>query len=85
MKKVALLGLAIALPSSEVSAQAPEPRKEHAWLEQIVGEWEYDTEAPLESGKPPVKITGREHVRRVGFWVISESRPRSSILPSRAS
>src|SRR5262245_639652 len=74
MKKFAILGLGIALLGSYVLAQAPEPRKEHAWLEQLVGEWKFEIEAPLEPGKPPVKISGTERVRSVGgFWVVAES------------
>ena len=45
MKNFAILGLAIALLGTHVFAQAPEPQKEHAWLKQLVGEWEYETEA----------------------------------------
>jgi hypothetical protein len=82
MKKFAILGLIIALLGTHVFAQAPEPQTEHAWLKQLVGEWEYDTEACLEAGKPPVKITGTEQVRMVGgFWAISEYSAKLSDSP----
>src|SRR5262249_24123151 len=76
MAKFAILSLGIALLCSYVHAQTPpEPQKEHAWLKHLAGEWEHDTEASLEPGKPPVKVTGTEHVRMVGgFWAISENK-----------
>lgn len=51
------------------------PQKEHQWLEKLVGEWAYETEATMESGKPPEKFTGTESVRSLGgFWVVCEGR-----------
>ncbi|MEW6744431.1 MAG: DUF1579 domain-containing protein [Planctomycetota bacterium] len=52
-----------------------EPQKEHQWLEKLVGEWTYETEATMEPGKPPVKLTGRESVRSLGgLWIVCEGR-----------
>lgn len=35
-----------------------EPRKEHQWLERLVGEWTHESEATMEPGKPTTKGTG---------------------------
>jgi len=75
MTKFAVLSLAIALLGGAVLAQTPEPQKEHEWLKQLAGEWEFETEASIEPGKPPLKIAGAEHVRMLGdFWVIAENK-----------
>ena len=52
-----------------------EPQKEHQWLEKLVGEWTYETEAMMGPDKPPSKFTGTESVRSLGgLWVICEGR-----------
>jgi len=51
------------------------PQKEHHWLERLVGEWTYETEAIVEPGKPPEKFTGTESVRSLGgLWILCEGR-----------
>lgn len=63
------------------TAQAPqesmmnaEPLKEHQWLQKLVGEWIYETEA-TEAGQPPVKFTGTERVRSLGgLWIQAEGQ-----------
>lgn len=61
----------------------PESLKEHAWLQQLVGEWTYESEsvAPAEpaseqcGGGTEVKCTGRETVRGLGpLWIVAEGR-----------
>jgi hypothetical protein len=52
-----------------------EPQKEHQWLEKLVGEWTYESEAPMEPGQPPSKFTGTESVRSLGgVWTVGEGR-----------
>ncbi|MRG95698.1 DUF1579 domain-containing protein [Polyangium spumosum] len=52
----------------------PEPKKEHRWLQKLVGEWTYEHEMEMEPGKI-VKITGTEVVRPMGdIWVLCEAR-----------
>jgi hypothetical protein len=47
-------------------------QKEHQWLQRLVGEWTYETEA-AEPGKPPEKVSGTERVRSVGgLWIVAE-------------
>ena len=51
-----------------------EPKKEHLWLQKLVGEWTYEHEAEMEPGKI-TKITGTEVVRPMGdLWVLCEAR-----------
>jgi len=51
------------------------PQKEHQWLEKLVGEWTYETEASMGPDKPPEKFKGTESVRSVGgLWMICEGR-----------
>jgi hypothetical protein len=59
-----------------------EPQKEHQWLDRMVGEWTYESEAPMEPGKPPSKYTGTESVRSLGgVWVLCEGRGMGSEEP----
>ena len=52
-----------------------EIEKEHAWLEQLVGEWTYDTECSMGPDQPPMKSTGTERVRSLGgLWVVCEGQ-----------
>jgi hypothetical protein len=53
--------------------QAPEPQKEHQWLQRLVGEWTFEAECSLGPDQPPMKSTGRETVRSLGgLWTIGE-------------
>ena len=50
-----------------------ELQKEHHWLEQLVGEWTWEMETPMEPGGPPQKFTGTETVRSIGGgWIVGE-------------
>lgn len=52
-----------------------EPQKEHQWLQRLVGEWTYESEAMCEPGQPPEKFKGTESVRSMGgLWVLCEGR-----------
>jgi hypothetical protein len=52
-----------------------EPRKEHRWLQKLVGEWTFEAEATMESGKPTEKSRGTESVRSVGgVWFVAEGQ-----------
>ncbi|HVR72890.1 MAG TPA: DUF1579 domain-containing protein, partial [Planctomycetota bacterium] len=64
-------GAALSVP--EDAPKMPAPEKEHAWLEQLAGEWEFDAECIMEPGKPPMKSSGTETGRMIGeFWIVSE-------------
>jgi hypothetical protein len=52
-----------------------ETRKEHEWLQRLVGEWICEGEGWGEPGKPPMKWTGTETVRPLGaVWIVAEGR-----------
>ena len=43
-----------------------EPTPEHQWLQQMVGEWEFEHECNMGPDQPPMKSHGREVVRQRG-------------------
>jgi hypothetical protein len=52
-----------------------EPQQEHEWLQKLVGEWTYETEAAAEPAKASEKISGTESVRSLGgIWVLAEGQ-----------
>ena len=52
-----------------------EPQKEHEWLQKLVGEWTYESEATMEPGKPPKRFSGTENVRSLGgLWILAEGQ-----------
>jgi hypothetical protein len=58
-------------PESTMNA---EPRAEHRWLQQLVGEWTYEGEATEAPGQPSTKFSGTERVRSLGdLWTLAEA------------
>ena len=52
---------------------ATKPVKEHAWLQNLVGNWTTETEMIMGPDKPPAKSTGRETVTDIGgLWAFGE-------------
>ena len=52
-----------------------EPQKEHQWLQKLVGEWTYESEASMGPDKPTEKFAGTESVRSLGgVWILCEGR-----------
>jgi hypothetical protein len=50
-----------------------QPQKTHEWLQQLVGEWTFESECNMGPDQPPVKGQGTESVRSLGgLWVIAE-------------
>jgi hypothetical protein len=61
-------------PQQEATMKA-EPQKEHQWLQKLVGEWEYEGEAPMGPGQPTAKFTGIERVQSLGgLWFLAEGQ-----------
>jgi Protein of unknown function (DUF1579) len=57
--------------------KAPEPQKEHKWLQRIVGDWTCEGEASMGPGQPPMTWKATESVRALGeVWVVGEARSR---------
>uniref|UniRef100_A0A7C2P5T0 DUF1579 domain-containing protein n=1 Tax=Schlesneria paludicola TaxID=360056 RepID=A0A7C2P5T0_9PLAN len=53
--------------------QAPEPQREHQWLQRLVGEWTFEVEMSMGPDQPPTTSRGRESVRSLGgLWTIGE-------------
>lgn len=61
-------------PSQQEPAMMPEtPQEAHHWLQQLVGEWTYESEADMGPDQPPAKATGTENVRSLGgLWTLAE-------------
>jgi hypothetical protein len=52
-----------------------EPQKEHRWLQKLVGNWTYETDASTAPGMPASKVTGTERVRSIGdIWIQAEGQ-----------
>ncbi|RJP33547.1 MAG: DUF1579 domain-containing protein [Phycisphaerales bacterium] len=52
-----------------------ERRKEHDWLQKLVGEWTYEAECSVGPDQPAMKSTGSESVRSLGgLWVACEGQ-----------
>jgi hypothetical protein len=48
------------------------PVKQHKWLQQLVGNWVYETEMSMKPGDPPKKFKGKESVSSMGgLWVMA--------------
>lgn len=75
LRLAALLLAAVNFIHAQEPPQMPQPTKEHAWLQQFAGTWDYEVEIFMEPGKPPMKATGSEVARMIGgFWVVGESK-----------
>jgi hypothetical protein len=52
--------------------------KEHKWLQQLVGEWAYESEGIVDPSQPPVKSQGTESARALGgIWLVAESNSKA--------
>lgn len=52
-----------------------EPRKEHKWLQQLVGEWTSEADCSMGPGQPATTNYGTERVRMVGdLWMVGEGQ-----------
>jgi hypothetical protein len=52
-----------------------EPQKEHLWLQKMVGEWTYKSEALMGPDAPPETCDGTESVRTIGgLWILAEGQ-----------
>lgn len=50
-----------------------ERSREHEWLDQLIGEWSFESESVMGPGEALIKTSGRESVRSLGgFWTVAE-------------
>lgn len=68
-------------------AEATAPGAEHAWLRQLVGQWDVVAEMPTGPGTEPMVLESTESVRSIGDrWILAEGsadfggQPFTSIL-----
>jgi hypothetical protein len=51
------------------------PQAEHQWLDQLVGDWTYESQCSMGPDQPEIKTQGSESVRSLGgMWVLCEGR-----------
>jgi Protein of unknown function (DUF1579) len=63
------------MQTEQTTSMPAQPQKEHHWLQKLVGEWTYETEAIMGPGQPAVTSTGTETVRSLGgLWVLAEGQ-----------
>jgi len=61
--------------TTQAHAEMAVPRPEHQWLQKLIGEWTYESEAEMEPGQPPTKFGGSESVRSLGgLWTVAEGQ-----------
>lgn len=65
--------------ASEGCPGMAEPVEQHAWLQQLIGDWTIESEMIMDPSQPPVSSTGRESVRALGkLWTIGDM---SGLMP----
>lgn len=61
--------------SAACGGMMAEPQKEHQWLQQLVGEWTFESEVSMGPDKPSMKSAGTESVRSLGgLWIVGEGK-----------
>ncbi len=61
--------------SAEPGTNEDSPPRDHAWLMQLVGEWESEWTMYIQPGQPPMEAPGTDSVRALGnHWVIAEAK-----------
>jgi len=52
-----------------------EPQPEHLWLQKLIGNWTFETEANMGPDQPSSKFAGKEVVRSLGgLWMLCEGQ-----------
>ena len=81
-RTLALLIASLLCGTIVVHAQEMQPQKEHKWLEQFAGEWDFEVEIVMQPGQPPIKAKGTDSGRMVGgFWVTVEGKAEMMGMP----
>jgi len=85
----ALVALGSLLPSScaaedDAPTGFPEPAvtPEHAWLQQLMGEWSITTTSTMAPANAPPELKGTESVHSIGgLWVVGEGQADMGDMP----
>lgn len=60
--------------NDQCAGMSAQPQKEHEWLQQLVGNWTFESSCGAQSGSAPEKFRGSEKVKSVGgLWIVGES------------
>jgi hypothetical protein len=85
VKSIVLVALLFAGTAGIVAVQdmsPPAPLDQHAWLQQLVGEWTVTAEATMAPGEEPMRMESTESVRSIGgLWVVGEGRATFNDTP----
>jgi hypothetical protein len=86
MKRSCVLAFCLALGLASLGiAQVAAPAKEHAWLTQLVGEWESKIESVPQPGVPEMKCQGSISTKMLGeLWVVSQMQMDMAGIPMAA-
>jgi hypothetical protein len=58
---------------SGIRTMMSRPGPEHAWLQQLVGEWTYEILMEMGPGEPPAKLAGTQSIRPISsLWIQAE-------------
>lgn len=53
--------------------QIPEPTSQHIWLQQFVGDWEFESECSMGPDQPPTTSKGKQTTTSLGsLWTVGE-------------
>jgi hypothetical protein len=82
---VACLLAGSACYAQENLPEMPKPQKEHSWLAQFAGDWEYETEVTPPGQQDTMMFKGEEHSRMLGgFWLVGENKFEMLGMPCSA-
>ncbi len=61
------------MPDTADCPMMAKPQQEHEWLQQLVGEWDFEGECMMAPDQPPMKSTGTCSTRSLGgLWFLCE-------------
>lgn len=85
---IALIPLTLLILMTAAAQDPPEPAAqldEHAWLQQLVGEWEFTSETSAAAGDETPPWEGVESARSIGgLWVVVEGSVDDDPQPFRS-
>ncbi|MGE3172205.1 MAG: DUF1579 domain-containing protein [Planctomycetota bacterium] len=71
MKTLVVAAFLVLAASAPQDPQPPKPTAQHQWLQQLVGEWTFASEASMGPGQDAITMKGTESVSAIGgMWVV---------------